>query len=486
LARSRKTSQKTGRTQSDDKTTDGAQADGILLNETEETAKEVSQKSESSNQKLEAEATEKATTPDRESPDAEEISASVVSSDFTNATDEIVMSAERGTSSVEEPAPNVDTSSVSEPAESEDRGAAAEDLTAENDTTVQRDDPGVPVTPASEPPARSSAGSVGLLILGGIIAGLIGVLAARYIDDFLGRTAEGPTPADNAATISGQTAQLADQKAQIAALQTTVEELAARDVPAAIDAAVAPLSATFGEATGRLETLSTELSALSERVETIAMRPTATGVEPQEFDAALEDFRDELRAAIDSAQSEIEDARATAEQISDNAFKAEQEAVARAAWSQVRAALDAGSPYRESLEEVRNAIEVPVPEPLVAHADSGIASLASLQGEFPSAARNALEASIRATAGDGAMDRLTAFLRVQTGARSLTARDGDDPDATLSRAEAALRDGDVASALSELTGLPESGQATMSDWASAAQTRVDVLAAAADLTRTLE
>lgn len=456
-----------------------------MLNETEETTKETPEKIESSDQAVDAKETDKVTGSDGTSLSVGENGKPVVASDVASATDETAKSAERGSSSVEKQPPDEDASSSPEPAEGEDHGAAA-DLTAKSDTTLERGDRPIPVAPVPDPSARSSAGSVGLLILGGIIAGLIGVLAPRYIDDFLGRTSEGPTPADNAATISGQTTQLADQGAQIASLQATADELVARDVSAAIDAAVAPLSATIGGATGRLESLSTELSALTERVETIALRPTATGLEPQEFDAALEEFRTELRAAIDSAQAEIEDARATAEQISDDAFKAEQEAAARAAWSQVRSALDAGSPYRESLEEVRNAIEVTVPEPLVAHADSGIASLASLQGDFPSAARNALEASVRATAGDGAMDRLTAFLRVQTGARSLVARDGDDPDATLSRAEAALRDGDVASALSELTGLPESGQATMSDWASAAQSRLDVLAAAADLTQTLE
>ena len=70
------------------------------------------------------------------------------------------------------------------------------------------------------------------------------------------------------------------------------------------------------------------------------------------------------------------------------------------------------------------------------------------------------------------MDRIGAFLLAQTGARSLEPREGDDPDAVLSRAEAALAAGDLATVMTEIGTLPEAGQAEMSDWIALAEQRL--------------
>ncbi|MGB8622217.1 MAG: hypothetical protein WCD16_05310, partial [Paracoccaceae bacterium] len=75
-------------------------------------------------------------------------------------------------------------------------------------------------------------------------------------------------------------------------------------------------------------------------------------------------------------------------------------------------------------------------------------------------------------------DRIGAFLRTQFGARSLTPREGNDPDAILSRAEAALNAGELKDALDEIATLPEAGQQAMSGWVAKAQKRADALAAA--------
>jgi len=93
------------------------------------------------------------------------------------------------------------------------------------------------------------------------------------------------------------------------------------------------------------------------------------------------------------------------------------------------------------------------------------------------AARAALPVALRDTAGEDAVDRFTAFLQSQVGGRSLDPREGDDPDAVLSRAEAALRSGDLDGAITELAALPEGAQAVMAEWTSAAETRRDALAA---------
>ena len=88
----------------------------------------------------------------------------------------------------------------------------------------------------------------------------------------------------------------------------------------------------------------------------------------------------------------------------------------------------------------------------LANAGDGIPTLLTLQEGFAEPARAALDASIRADMGDGWANRLTSFLRSQSGARSLTPHEGADPDAVLSRAEAALCGGTLVFALPGSTG----------------------------------
>ncbi len=54
---------------------------------------------------------------------------------------------------------------------------------------------------------------------------------------------------------------------------------------------------------------------------------------------------------------------------------------------------------------------------------------------------------------------------------------GDDPDAILSRAEAAVGSGDLTTALTEISALPAEGQARMAEWVALATRRQAALAA---------
>jgi hypothetical protein len=118
---------------------------------------------------------------------------------------------------------------------------------------------------------------------------------------------------------------------------------------------------------------------------------------------------------------------------------------------------------------------------LADNAVAGLPTIADLQDSFAPAARDALEAALRANMGESWTERVSSFLRSQTGLRSLTPREGDDPDAVLSRAEAALSDGRVADAMAELQAIPEAGKAALQEWLALAQTRVDAEAAVAAL-----
>ena len=102
-------------------------------------------------------------------------------------------------------------------------------------------------------------------------------------------------------------------------------------------------------------------------------------------------------------------------------------------------------------------------------------ALTILQQEFPNAARAAVGTVQTVPQDASAGEKLTAFLRRQTNARSLVPQEGDGADAVLSRAEAALAGGDLNVALSELTNLPEDARSAMSGWLADAETRQSAL-----------
>ncbi len=373
-----------------------------------------------------------------------------------------------------DPDADPDTDHIAPEADTDAETAVAADADGPSDDPIH--DPAEAAM--APPPAEQSSGGAGFipLLLGGLLAGGIGFFGGRYYDEWAARDYEGPTADGNAVAV-------ASVRDQVQTLTSSVEELSARDIAAEtkgqIDEAVSPLVVADTATSTRMDGLEGALSQLSERIETIALRPTATGIEADEFDSALSEFRGQLQSTIDQAQSEIDKARSEAEKISDQAFAAEQSALVKSAWSQIETALESGASYAEPLEELKGAAELEIPAPLNDAAEDGIVTLAKLQQDFPPIARAALNSAQRAAppAEDGA-GRLASFLKAQSGMRSLAPRDGDDPDAVLSRAEAALRDGDVSAALGEIDALPEEGLTVLEDWLGAARTRLDVLSAA--------
>ena len=152
----------------------------------------------------------------------------------------------------------------------------------------------------------------------------------------------------------------------------------------------------------------------------------------------------------------------------------------RAALAEVSAALESGAPFSEPLAVLPDA-----PDALASVAGEGVPTLAALRSAFPDAARSALRDMHDVPADASATERLAAFLKKQTNARSLSPREGDDPDAVLSRAEAALNGGDLGLALSELSGLPDGAIDSLSGWIAQAETRVAATAAVQSLSNEL-
>ncbi|MFJ1293986.1 COG4223 family protein, partial [Paracoccus yeei] len=203
---------------------------------------------------------------------------------------------------------------------------------------------------------------------------------------------------------------------------------------------------------------------------------------------------DELRGRLDQQAARIEELAArptvdpaTAEQVQTLASQARElqqsteaanrQAQAATAAAALATAFEAGAPRDQALADLA-AAGIEVPEVLKGE----IPRLVQLRAEFPAAARAGLRASLDAVAeSEGTMGLIGNFLRVQTGARSVEPREGSDPDAILSRANAAVEAGAIATALDEIATLPQSGQNAMKSWTDRARIWVDANTALAEL-----
>lgn len=328
-----------------------------------------------------------------------------------------------------------------------------------------------PAEPVQAPRRRGRLAVLALLLLGGAAAAL-----AWY--DPLHWRGESTVQAEVAAlTARLSAAETADKAVEerLAKLESAPPPVSA-DAQAALEQAVkdnqAALAALQQAPGAGDEVSSVQVAALAQAVEDlkqqVAALPTASG------------SPEGIRVAVDAALAER---AAEQEAEAKAATEAAQKQVARAdAVGRLLAAARAGAPYADLLPGLN---DLPLDPVLQEAASAGLVTQKALADTFPEAARKALDASLRASGGEGMGDRLYTFLRIQTGARSLEPREGMDPDAVLSRAEAAVEAGSIATALDELAGLPPEGQAEMADWADkarqwlAADKALDDLAAAA-------
>lgn len=316
-------------------------------------------------------------------------------------------------------------------------------------------------------PRRSGAGAFLGTVLGGALVFAAGFGLARFQPDLL----PVGSAADLSVTVQAQGAEIAALKEalanapaaapdpaladRLAALEERVQSAPATDLEARLAALEARPAATGGADPAALDALRAEVEALK------AGGPAAA--QANDLAAAAEARLAEVQAAADALRAETEAATAATRRA--------------AALTRLSAALESGAPFAAALAELGG----DVPPVLADAAQSGLPSLAALQDRFPEAARLALDAAIHADMGASWTERVGNFLKVQTGARSLTPREGDDPDAILSRAEAAVAAGDLPAALAEIAALPAPAQEAMADWTAAATARVQAADAIAAL-----
>ncbi len=313
-------------------------------------------------------------------------------------------------------------------------------------------------TPPPPSPTEKKSGSMFLpLVLGGVVAAALGFAASEA--NLLGLRSQG----------GDLRSELEKQSAEIAALKDAA--------PPQID-----LSGLEQEIAG----LSDNVQSFESRIAALEARPVASsgdggGGDTSAYSAELA----QMQAALEKQRSEIEGLLKNAQSIEEATAASARAAAVQAGVSKLTAAIGTGSAYDGALEALKEAGVNDLPQPLADGAADGVVTLNNLQSRFPDAARSALAAA--RAGGFDAQDTggVTGFLRRQLGARSVEPREGSDPDAVLSRAEAAVRDGRLSVALEEIGTLPEEAQSAMSDWISDARRRAAVEAAVNDLSQSL-
>lgn len=304
----------------------------------------------------------------------------------------------------------------------------------------------------------------------------------------------------NVLGLNGTAPDLSVLDQRLSAVEAAVTQIRAdlaqmRDRPASTDQALADRISAL-ESVGsspvadpRLDDLIARMGALEAQLSDAAAAGTgvsgtalaALQAEVRALKSAAPAASQDLSAMVAQTKASLAEAEARAQALVANADALAKSATLTASIGQLRVAMESGQPFSATLAQLQG---VDIPKALSDQAETGVPTLASLRDRFPVAARAALDADLRADPGDTWTDRVSTFLRSQTGARSVTPRDGRDSDAVLSRAEAEMVAGNLESALQEISTLPDVARAAMADWISLAERRraataaVDALAGA--------
>lgn len=385
-----------------------------------------------------------------------------------------------------------DETNVDSAPESEQESSDSSVVDAQDDAVVSEEpeaiEPAEDTVKHVEPTVEIVKKRAGVpMFIGGAVAAILGFGVAQYVPDGWPMTR---------VDTSEMEAQIASQSSEIAELKQLFETQSS-ELAAKIDETefAAELTALSQASTQELEGVSGELATLSASIEQLTTRLTDLEKRPissnAASDAAVSAYERELTAMRETlaaqktqieavakeAEAKIAEAKSQAEDLQAGATATANAALLRASLSNINSAIEGGGTFETALADLAKATGKEPSAQLQAAANSGVATVADLRRAFPNAARAALSAVAYERTDENMVDRMGAFLRSQTGARSLEPREGNDPDAILSRAEAAVGDAKLQEALSEITALPAASQEAMADWVKSATYRLETQAA---------
>jgi len=308
--------------------------------------------------------------------------------------------------------------------------------------TTKKSTKAVTPPPKAEETSQKSSAFVPL-VMGGIVAAALGFGAAYFLTT---QNAKDMPPMDVSA--------MADNTSKIEALR--------HGMPTKDD--ISELMTTQKSLSEHIKALDADLQTLKDRLNALEeISQTPSTVLDEELVERLEATLKDQEARLDILNQGIAD-RETAVAKQDIA---NQQA---SLIYDIREAINMGADFSNELVKLTKT-GINLPEILNPNGDQAVVSLEQLKAEFPDIARKILliERANEETAS------LSSFIRKQLGSRSLTPKEGDDPDAILSRVEAALALNQLQDVLDEVKALSAKAQDVMSPWIERVMTRIKVL-----------
>jgi hypothetical protein len=294
-----------------------------------------------------------------------------------------------------------------------------------------------PVDPA---PAQKSP--LGPMILGGAVCAVLGFGAAVLTQQSSPLWPQDPAVAELTAKTDGA----------VADLQTQIDAIAARPAGDVMQSDLTPMR----DAVAQLSGLEQTIADLAGRVSALEQATIEAAI-PDDLIAKYRSEVESISALLESQRGELNTFMQDAKAKADQAAEIAKNTLAGGALDRIATALDTGSEFVQAMQDYEQAIGAAAPDALASLAADGVVTLQVLSQDYADVARAALAAA-RAEMDQGqGMAKVTNFLKNQFNARSVVPKSGDDPDAVLSRAEQALRDGDLAAAMDEISKLGPRG-----------------------------
>ena len=363
----------------------------------------------------------------------------------------------------------------------------------ESKNAEKPDDIKAPSSGSGQPVPQQAQRSQVFGLFGFMFAGLLVALASfggaqyssgnwpfeRIATDFEARLA---TQSDEISALNtliasyDDTTALQDLQAQIDGMRTIVTDLAALQVE---------IEQLFGVQNETID----RVAALEEKLTSQSGINPAANAEITRYATALKLVQTQISEqnnAIAEQRAGIAELSAAVELTQQETKSATHQSLTDGTISQVIGALESGAPFAFAIAGLQD-FETLLTPALVAAAPYGVPTADALARAFPEQSRTALIAArTTSTSQASSSNRVGDFLRSQLGMRSITPRAGNDPDAVLSRAEAAIQAGQVSNALSALTALPDSARTSMAGWIEQAELRQAAQLAVAALSQHLQ
>jgi hypothetical protein len=385
---------------------------------------------------------------------------------------------------------------------SEARGKPVEPQTPSAFASGSRSEKAPSAAPAPASRGASFASLVAAALVGAVVAAVVVVLALNGF--FRPPAVEAPDYSGDIATLkqdvdalkaTGAENDLAPLRSDITALQQSVSALQNAPAPAAPDDSalkalqdrVAQLEqrvsqAASGVASGdgaapaapdlsgvesAIDDLKQQLAALSTKVD---------GLPDSDRVQSIEANVQSIEQSVQAAQTQIQSMETELSKVSGEMDTAHVLAPAVAA-DALAAAIETGRPFTSELTALESlGVDPDKLAPLKPDAEAGLPTLAAIRARFE-AEIEGVDLATQLPEETGAIDRLLQSARGLVDVRPVQPTEGTDPAAIVTRIRAALAAGDLKTALSEWSTLPDDIKTETAGWAKLAETR----AAADDL-----